>query len=129
MHPKLSLKRSMVVAAVAGVLSIGVPLVGLSVPAKAAVGAVGRGDRAEASTLDRNGTDPAGPDQYGRTRDERSHQDDRQTPSPRDTNTVTTTCGNGLIVLPTIVVPIAPHTTTVINCDPSRSAGGALWLP
>ena len=92
MHPKLSLNRSMVVAAVAGVLSIGVPLVGLSVPAKAAVGAVGRGDRAEASTLDRNGTDPAGPDQYAQTRDERSHQDDRQTPSRSEERRVGKEC-------------------------------------
>jgi hypothetical protein len=91
MHPKLSLKRWMLVAAVAGGLSLGVPLASPIVPAQAAA------------------------------------VDSRQ--SPRDTTTVTTTCGNGLIVLGPIVVPISPHSTTVIDCGLPRSGGGTSWLP
>jgi hypothetical protein len=34
-----------------------------------------------------------------------------------DTTTVTATCGNGLLVLGPIVVPVAPYTTTVIQCE------------
>lgn len=135
MHPLLSLNRWMVVVAAAGVFSVGVPLAGPNVPAKAAVGAVGRGDDPEASELDRNGADPASRDQYagaghpdhrdGPTKDERSDQGDSrpgeppsegdsqsQTPSARHTTTVTTTCGNG-----PIIVIAAPFSTTVIDCE------------
>jgi hypothetical protein len=34
-----------------------------------------------------------------------------------DTTTVTATCGNGLISLGPIVIPAAPYTTTVIQCE------------
>jgi hypothetical protein len=139
MHPKLSLNRWMVAAA-AAVLSVAVLLAGPSVPAKAAVGAVSRGEGPEASERDRNATDPAGPDHYagaglhdhrdGHTKDERSHQGDsrpgeppskddsqNQTPSARDTTTVTTTCGNG----PIIVLPL---TITEIHCEGEAQASG-----
>lgn len=34
-----------------------------------------------------------------------------------DTTTVTATCGNGLVSLGPIVIPAAPFTTTVIQCE------------
>jgi hypothetical protein len=34
-----------------------------------------------------------------------------------DTRTTTATCGNGLIALGPIVIPAAPFTTTVIQCE------------
>jgi hypothetical protein len=37
--------------------------------------------------------------------------------SSPDTTTVTATCGNGLISLGPIVIPAAPFTTTVIQCE------------
>ena len=38
-----------------------------------------------------------------------------------DTNTTTATCGNGLIALGPIVLPVAPFTTTVIQCEKTSS--------
>jgi hypothetical protein len=43
-----------------------------------------------------------------------------------DTTTVTATCGNGLLVLGPIVVPVAPHTTTVIQCESPAPHQGVL---
>ncbi|MDQ1514307.1 MAG: hypothetical protein QOE80_137 [Actinomycetota bacterium] len=34
-----------------------------------------------------------------------------------DTTTITATCGNGLVSLGPIVIPTAPFTTTVIQCE------------
>jgi hypothetical protein len=34
-----------------------------------------------------------------------------------NTTTATATCGNGLIALGPIVVPLAPNSTTVIQCQ------------
>jgi hypothetical protein len=35
------------------------------------------------------------------------------------TNTTTATCGNGLIALGPIIVPLAPNSTTVVQCEQS----------
>lgn len=43
-----------------------------------------------------------------------------------DTNTTTATCGNGLLVLGPIIVPLAPFSTTVVQCEqsaPPREVG------
>ena len=37
------------------------------------------------------------------------------------TTTITATCGNGLIALGPFVVPLAPFTTTVIQCEHTPS--------
>jgi hypothetical protein len=98
-----SFHRWMVVVAAAGVLSVGVPLA-IPVPASAAVGTpFGQGDS-------RPGEPPSSQGQAA--------------PSARDTTTVTTTCGNGLIVLGPIVLSAAPFSTTVIQCEPPPAAGG-----
>jgi hypothetical protein len=49
--------------------------------------------------------------------------------SRRDTNTTTATatCGNGLVVLGPIVVPLAPNTTTVIQCQQPPPAAVPSW--
>jgi hypothetical protein len=37
------------------------------------------------------------------------------------TTTVTATCGNGLVALGPIIVPVAPFTTTVVQCEKTSS--------
>jgi hypothetical protein len=55
----------------------------------------------------------------------------RDSPPSRDsspnTTTATATCGNGLIVLGPIIVPAAPNTTTVIQCQDAPSVGSPAW--
>ena len=104
MRPTSSLNRWMVVAAAAG-LVVGVQLAVPSVPAKAAVGALSRENSPGAHAPDRNDTDPRGPDREGGVI--LSH----------DPTTVTTTCGNGPII-------VLPFTITTIHCEGEAEAGG-----
>jgi hypothetical protein len=94
MRPTLSsFSRWMVVAAAAG-LVVAVQLAVPSVPAQAAVGALSRGNSPEA----RNG--------------------DSQNPTlAHDPTTVTTTCGNGPII-------VLPFTITTIHCEGDAEASG-----
>jgi hypothetical protein len=101
MHPMRPFHRLMVVAAAAGALSVGVPHVVPGTPANAFSARTGWGD----SRDDGRGS---------------SHRD-----SSPDTTTATATCGNGLVVLGPIVVPVAPNTTTVIQCQEAPPASGS----
>jgi hypothetical protein len=99
MHSLRSFQRVMVVAATAGMLSVGVPHLASAAPASAAVGA-------------RYGWD-------GSRSDEPPSRS-----GGNNTTTATATCGNGLVVLGPIIVPVVPNTTTVIQCQQAPPAAG-----
>jgi hypothetical protein len=93
------LRRVLVVAAAGGALTVGVPHIVPATPARADVGV-------------RYGWGSGGGE---------------QPPSGQggpNTTTATATCGNGLIVLGPIVVPVVPNTTTVIQCQQAPPAAG-----
>ena len=112
MRPTPALNRLIILAAAAAGLVVGVPLAVPSVPAQAAIGTTSWGKTPQAQN------DPSDHDQDDSRQGEPSSNGDSQNPTlSHDPTTVTTTCGNGPII-------VLPFTITTIHCEAEAEASG-----